>query len=97
MPQLLADLVTQADDSLMFVTIRPGKVIVRGKGSYVWDTDGKRYLDFVQGWAVNCLGHCPPVLTRALSRQARQLVNASPALYNDRMIQVAALLSSRPR
>ena len=67
--------------------------MVRGKGSYLWDTDGKRYLDFVQGWAVNCLGHCPPVLARALSRQARQLVNASPALYNDRMIQVAALLT----
>jgi acetylornithine/N-succinyldiaminopimelate aminotransferase len=95
MPQLLADLLTEADKSLMSVTTRPGKVMVRGKGSYVWDTDGKRYLDFVQGWAVNCLGHCPPVLTRALSRQVRKLVNASPALYNDRMIQVATLLTER--
>ena len=32
------------------------------EGSYVWDYDGKRYLDFVQGWAVNCLGHCPAVI-----------------------------------
>jgi len=93
MPETVADLVKQAEATLMFVTTRPGTVMVRGKGSYLWDSDGKRYLDFVQGWAVNCLGHCPPALTRALGRQARRLVNASPAVYNDRMIQLAALLT----
>ena len=92
-PMTGADLVSEAEASLMFVTPRPPAVIVRGRGSYLWDSDGKRYLDFVQGWAVNCLGHCPPVLARALSRQARELVNASPAFYNDRMIGLARLLT----
>src|SRR5690606_38152904 len=78
---------------LMYVVTRPGRVMVRGKGSYVWDAEGKQYLDFIQGWAVNCLGHCPPALVKAVSQQAKQLVNASPALYNDRMVQLAKLLT----
>ena len=46
---------------------------------YLWDTDGKKYLDFIGGWAVNCLGHCPDVIADALSKQSSLLVNASPA------------------
>jgi acetylornithine/N-succinyldiaminopimelate aminotransferase len=88
-----AALIKDAEASLMYVVTRPGKVMVQGKGSYLWDSDGKRYLDFIQGWAVNCLGHSPPALARALARQARQLVNASPALYNDQMIRLAKLLT----
>jgi acetylornithine/succinyldiaminopimelate/putrescine aminotransferase len=41
--------------ALMEITSRPPLVFVRGDGSWLWDHDGKRYLDFVQGWAVNCL------------------------------------------
>jgi acetylornithine/N-succinyldiaminopimelate aminotransferase len=93
MPTTSAEIVQQAEASLMYVVTRPARVMVRGKGSYVWDAEGKQYLDFIQGWAVNCLGHCPPVLVRALTQQARQLVNASPALYNDRMVQLAKLLT----
>lgn len=90
-----ADLVKQAEASVMYVVTRPGRVMVRGKGSYLWDAEGRQYLDFIQGWAVNCLGHCPPVLVKALGQQAKQLVNASPALYNDRMVQLAKLLTDR--
>ena len=86
-------LIQEADSALMFIVNRPDRVMVRGKGSYLWDAEGRRYLDFIQGWAVNCLGHCPPVLIRALQRQAKLLVNGSPALYNQPMIELASLLT----
>ena len=47
-------------DHLMNLTARPRAVMVRGQGSYLWDASGRRYLDFVQGWAVNALGHAAP-------------------------------------
>src|ERR1700676_1569268 len=48
--------------ALMNITARPQTVFVRGEGAYLWDDKGKRYLDFMQGWAVNCLGHSPPII-----------------------------------
>ena len=45
-------------------------VIVRGEGTEVWDADGKQYLDFVAGWAVNQLGHSHPVITQAIRHRA---------------------------
>ena len=93
MPTSSADIIKNGEASLMYVVTRPGRVMVRGKGSYLWDAEGKQYLDFIQGWAVNCLGHCPPALVKAVSQQAKQLVNASPALYNDRMVDLAKLLT----
>jgi acetylornithine/N-succinyldiaminopimelate aminotransferase len=80
-------------DSLMYITDRPPLVMVRGEGSWLWDHTGKRYLDFVQGWAVNCLGHSPKVVVEALERQARQLLNPSPAYYNQPMIDLANLIT----
>jgi acetylornithine/N-succinyldiaminopimelate aminotransferase len=67
---------------LMQLTAKPDPVMVAGKGSWLWDERGRSYLDFVQGWAVNSLGHCPDVVQRALSEQAAQLINASPAYHN---------------
>ena len=86
-------LIAQAEQSVMYVVSRPERVMVRGKGSYLFDAEGRQYLDFVQGWAVNCLGHCPPALVRALNRQAKDLCNGSPSLYNDQMIAAAKLLT----
>ena len=57
-------------DSLMAITNRPDLVFERGEGSWLTDHQGKRYLDFIQGWAVNCLGHCPPEIAAALTAQA---------------------------
>jgi acetylornithine/N-succinyldiaminopimelate aminotransferase len=93
-PEGSAAWIQQAEQSIMYVVTRPDRVMVRGKGSYLFDAEGRQYLDFIQGWAVNCLGHCPPVLAKALTRQAKQLVNGSPSLYNDQMIQAADLLTS---
>ena len=89
-----ARLIADADRSVMFIVNRPAKVFVRGKGSYLWDAEGKRYLDFIQGWAVNCLGHSPPAVVRAVTRQAKQLLNASPALHNEPMIELATALAA---
>jgi acetylornithine aminotransferase/acetylornithine/N-succinyldiaminopimelate aminotransferase len=51
--------------------------LVRGKGTRVWDADGKEYLDFLSGIAVNCLGHNHPAVVRALRQQARKLLHVS--------------------
>lgn len=70
-------------DYLMVTARRPPVVMVEGSGSWLTDSTGRRYLDFVQGWAVNCLGHSPPVVVEALSRQAARLVNCGPAYFNE--------------
>ena len=75
--------------TLMEITKRPPLVFVRGEGSWLWDHEGKRYLDFVQGWAVNCLGHCPAIIARALNEQSRKLITPSPAFYNEPSMQLA--------
>ena len=81
-------------DSLMYITNRPDIVFERGEGSWLTDHAGRRYLDFIQGWAVNCLGHCPPEIAEALATQARTLINPSPAFYNAPMVELAGLLTS---
>ena len=53
-------------------------VIVRGEGTRVWDADGKEYLDFVAGWAVNNLGHSHPVITQAITMRERTRAFTSP-------------------
>ena len=86
--------------SLMDITERPEIVFVTGDGSWLTDHRGKRYLDFVQGWAVTCLGHCPRVVTEALVAQARELITPSPAFYNVPSLRLAGLIarhSSFPR
>jgi acetylornithine/N-succinyldiaminopimelate aminotransferase len=82
-------------DALMDITARPQIVFVRGEGSYLWDDKGNRYLDFVQGWAVNCLGHSPPAVAQALAAQAQRLISPSPAYYNDVSLRLAAALVER--
>jgi len=66
--------------------------LVRGEGVRVWDEKGREYLDFVGGWAVNSLGHCHPVITEAVTEQARTLVQTSNAFYTIPQVQLAELL-----
>ncbi|RKP43592.1 acetylornithine transaminase [Trinickia fusca] len=80
--------------SLMYIANRPEIVFTRGAGSWLFDHEGKRYLDFIQGWAVNSLGHCHPAMIEALEKQARVLINPSPAFYNEPMAQLAGLLTA---
>ena len=83
----------QSSASLMFITNRPDITFVRGEGSWLFDTTGRRYLDFIQGWAVNSLGHCPAIIRNALNVQAERVINVSPADYNEPMCRLAELLA----
>jgi acetylornithine/N-succinyldiaminopimelate aminotransferase len=82
-------------NALMEITSRPPLVFVRGEGSWIWDHAGRRYLDFVQGWAVNALGHSPRAIADALARQAATLVNPSPAFWNEPSARLARELVDR--
>jgi acetylornithine/N-succinyldiaminopimelate aminotransferase len=77
----------------MDITPRPPVVFVAGEGSWLTDSEGRRYLDFIQGWAVNSLGHSPRPILEALARQAGRLINCSPAFYNDQMVRLSDLLA----
>ncbi|MCM8829424.1 MAG: aspartate aminotransferase family protein [Candidatus Omnitrophica bacterium] len=61
---------------------RSGIVFVKGKGSYLWDIDGKKYLDFFPGWAVSGLGHCHPAIVEAIKKQADQLIHIANNHYH---------------
>lgn len=65
---------------------------VRGKGTRVWDSDGKPYLDLVAGIAVNVLGHCHPAIVEAVQQQVTQLVHVSNLYYSTRQIELAEQL-----
>jgi len=81
-------------DALMNITARPDLVFVRGEGAWLWDHEGTQYLDFIQGWAVNCLGHSPKVIQEALVRQSASLICPSPAFYNEPSIRLAQRITS---
>jgi len=66
--------------------------LVRGQGTWTWDDQGREYLDFTCGWAANCLGHCPPVVVKALEKQARTLIHISDQFYTVPQIELAGLL-----
>jgi predicted acetylornithine/succinylornithine family transaminase len=67
-------------------------LLVRGKGTRVWDLEGNEYLDFVSGLAVCNLGHCHPKVVRALQDQAEKLIHVSNFYYIEPQIQLASLL-----
>lgn len=80
-------------DAVMPITQRPDTVFVRGNGSWLEDSAGRRYLDFIQGWAVNALGHSPEVVRAALIAQSEKLLNPGPAFYNEPMVALAQRLT----
>ncbi len=81
-------------DALMHVTTRPPAVYTHGRGSWLWDSEGRRCLDLVQGWAVNTLGHAPEAIARAVAAQAGRLLQAGPGFYNDQAVALAARLAA---
>ena len=76
----------------MFLVRRQPMVIERGEGTHVWDTDGKEYLDFTSGWAVNNIGHANPVMAEAIAKQAKTLLQTSNQFYTIPQIQLAEIL-----
>ena len=67
-------------------------VLVRGKGIHLWDTDGKEYLDFVGGIAVDALGHCHPKMVTAIRAQSETLIHVSNLYHIEPQIRLAQLL-----
>jgi len=93
-PENLSKSFEQYDtDSLLYITNRPPLVFTEGQGMWLTDHHGKRYLDWLQGWAVNCLGHSPQCVQDALTAQAKKVINPSPAFYNEPSIQLASMLT----
>jgi acetylornithine/N-succinyldiaminopimelate aminotransferase len=76
----------------MHVNSRPEPRMVRGAGSYLWDHTGKRYLDFIQGWAVNALGHSPEEVSAAVKAQLERVLNVGPAHFNEPALALTAEL-----
>ncbi|MBR9865890.1 MAG: acetylornithine transaminase [Oceanospirillales bacterium] len=77
---------------LIPITKRPELCFLRGEGHYLFDQNDKPYLDWIQGWAVNTLGHSPQVMQQALIKQSAQLINPSPAFFNQPMLELAERL-----
>ncbi len=71
---------------------QPAFVLSHGRGSELWDTQGRRYLDFYAGIAVSALGHAHPALARALADQASKLVHVANYFYNEPNVRLAARL-----
>jgi len=86
-------LISRANQVLMNTYARFPLVLTRGEGAWVWDAEGKKYLDLVAGIAVNVLGHSHPRLLKALSGQAKDLIHVSNLYYNLPMIELAEALT----
>jgi predicted acetylornithine/succinylornithine family transaminase len=69
--------------------------LVRGDGSYVWDAEGNRYLDFFPGWGCDLLGHCPPRVVKAVQEQVSQLIHVPNTWYTEAQGKLAEALSER--
>jgi len=69
--------------------------LVRGEGSYVWDSEGNRYLDLFPGWGCNLLGHCPPAVVEAVSDQVARLIHVPNTWYMEAQGRWAQALSER--
>ncbi|MBI1389297.1 MAG: acetylornithine/succinylornithine family transaminase [bacterium] len=68
--------------------------LVRGEGAYVWDSEGRRYLDLLSGLGVNNLGHCHPSVTAAIKKQAETLLHVSNLYLIEPQVELALLLTS---
>ena len=67
-------------------------VLRKGRGMKVWSTDGREFLDFAGGIAVNVLGHCHPKVVVALQKQAQRLLHVSNLYHNEKQIRFAQML-----
>ncbi len=69
--------------------------LVRGEGSYIWDSEGRRYLDLFPGWGCNLLGHCPEPVVRAVQEQVATLIHVPNTWYTEAQGEWAKALSER--
>ena len=62
---------------------RNGIAVSMASGSWLWDMEGKKYLDFFPGWGVNALGHCHPAIARTIQAQAKRLIHVPNTFYHE--------------
>jgi predicted acetylornithine/succinylornithine family transaminase len=91
-PMSGAEIMALDDQYVMHTYARLPAVFVRGEGCFVYDTEGKEYLDLVAGIAVNGLGHCPPKVVEAICEQAKKLMHTSNLYYTLPQPRLAKLL-----
>jgi acetylornithine/N-succinyldiaminopimelate aminotransferase len=89
---IVKELIEDSDRYLMHTYNRQPLVLRKGRGIKVWGTDGKEYLDFVGGIAVNVLGHCHPKVVVAIQKQAQRLLHVSNLYHIEPQIKLAKLL-----
>jgi acetylornithine aminotransferase len=88
-----ADLLQRANKVLIPNYARMPVVMARGQGSYVWDTDGKQYLDLFAGFGGCILGHCHPALVQAATQQANKLWHVGNTYHTEPQIELAERLN----
>jgi len=90
-----AEVIQQFDQFVISNYTRYPICLVRGEGSYVWDAEGNRYLDFFPGWGCGLLGHCPPHVVEAVREQIGRLIHVPNTWYTEPQGQLAQALSQR--
>jgi len=90
---ITSDIIKDSSKYVMNTYSRQPIVLVKGRGTKVYDSDGREYLDFVAGVATNNLGHCHPRVVVALQKQAQRLMHVSNHYYNEPQINLAKLLA----
>ena len=90
-----ADVIALAKQYLIGNYTRYPVCLVRGDGSWVWDAEGKRYLDLFPGWGCGLLGHCPPRIVRAVQEQVAELIHVPNTWYTAPQADLAKALSDR--
>lgn len=90
-----ADVIALAKKYLVANYTRYPVCLVRGDGSWVWDAEGNRYLDFFPGWGCGILGHCPPRVVSAVQEQVATLIHVPNTWYTEPQTLLAQALSDR--
>lgn len=86
--------VIRAEQKLLLPTYDRQKVLfTHGRGVYLWDSQGKRYLDFVSGIGVNALGHAHPAIQKVLRQQAAKMIHTSNLFYHPYQAELAKRLT----
>jgi acetylornithine/N-succinyldiaminopimelate aminotransferase len=86
------DLIKRETESIIQTYTRQNVVLVRGSEAKVWDLEGKEYLDFVAGIAVNNVGHCHPQVVEAIRKQSEMLIHTSNLYYTENQVILAEKL-----
>lgn len=90
----LSEEIIRLHRNYLMPTYAPSLALVRGEGARVWDADGREYLDFGSGIAVNNLGHCHPAVVTAIRDQTTRLLHASNLFYTENQVRLARKLSN---